>query len=171
MTFVPPYLSSRELGFGLNLSLKLITWFFSDVGKTCTRTLVASNQSPGATHPLFSCHFSLHIVPNEALASPSERLVELRVIKCPRLAHHFRTLALPHSAHRRFPAMLILRLFSLVLANFWSATDEPYRASDEKTSCTTPAVRREWRKLSAHEKAEWIGAVNVRRLTQLISLG
>ena len=60
--------------------------------------------------------------------------------------------------------MLILRFFSVVLATFWSTTDESYRGSDRKTPCTKPAVRREWRKLSAHEKAEWIGAVNVRHM-------
>lgn len=64
--------------------------------------------------------------------------------------------------------MLILRFFSLVLANFWSAGDEPQPVSDNKTLCTKPAVRREWRKLSAYEKAEWIGAVNVRHVSPLV---
>jgi len=64
--------------------------------------------------------------------------------------------------------MLVLRFFSLLLANLWSATDEPYRVSNPKTPCTKPAVRREWRKLSSHEKAEWIGAVNVRHMAPLV---
>jgi tyrosinase len=85
------------------------------------------------------------------------KLTMTRVVaRFPRIIHH--TLFPPR------PAMLILRFFSVVLATFWSATDEPYRGSDRKTSCTNPVVRREWRKLGAHEKAEWIGAVNVRHM-------
>ena len=69
------------------------------------------------------------------------------------------------------PVMLIVRLFSLVLATFWSASDEPYRNSNGKGSCTKPAVRREWRKLNASERAEWIGAVNVGFAVVLVRVG
>ena len=31
-----------------------------------------------------------------------------------------------------------------------------------RAHCSNPSVRREWRSLSAHERAEWIEAVNVR---------
>jgi tyrosinase len=61
--------------------------------------------------------------------------------------------------------MLTLKLFSLVLATFWSTVDQPY--SDRNRSCTKPAIRREWRAFSTHEKTEWIRAVNVRNITTL----
>ena len=60
--------------------------------------------------------------------------------------------------------MLILRLFSLALATFWSPADQPYSYKDR--SCK-PAIRREWRAFSTHEKAEWIRAVNVRNIATL----
>jgi tyrosinase len=61
--------------------------------------------------------------------------------------------------------MLILRLFSLALATFWSAVDQPY--PEQIRSCTKPAIRREWRAFNTHEKAEWIRAVNVRSIATL----
>lgn len=33
--------------------------------------------------------------------------------------------------------------------------------SVEGAKCTRPAVRKEWRKLSVHERKDWIRAVNV----------
>ena len=61
--------------------------------------------------------------------------------------------------------MLILRLFSLALATFWSAVEQPY--PEKNRSCTKPAIRREWRAFNTHEKAEWIRALNVRSIATL----
>jgi len=56
-------------------------------------------------------------------------------------------------------AMLLLRFLSVSLAFLCSALCA--FCSDKGCSCKKPAIRREWRTLSAHEKAQWIRAVNV----------
>jgi hypothetical protein len=70
--------------------------------------------------------------------------------------------------------MLVLRPFSIALAILGSTIGVSC-SSEHKYSCDKPAVRKEWRKLSAYEKAEWIRAVNVRmdaslRIVQVVML-
>ena len=58
------------------------------------------------------------------------------------------------------PQMLIQGIFSVSLAVLWSVVG--VSCANDKCSCTKPAIRKEWRKLSTHARAEWIRAVNVR---------
>ncbi|KAI0299583.1 hypothetical protein BC826DRAFT_995367 [Russula brevipes] len=54
--------------------------------------------------------------------------------------------------------MFVLRFLPLALAALWSVTCAS--SSHHKRRCTKPAIRREWRTFSRHERAEWIRAVN-----------
>ncbi|KAH9952948.1 Di-copper centre-containing protein [Russula dissimulans] len=54
--------------------------------------------------------------------------------------------------------MLIQGIFSVALAVLWSAVG--VSCSNDKCSCTNPAIRKEWRKLTTDQRAEWIRAVN-----------
>jgi hypothetical protein len=65
--------------------------------------------------------------------------------------------------------MFVLRLFSIALAILGSTVGVS-GSSETRYSCDKPAVRKEWRKLSTDEKAEWIRAVNVRMGCSLASL-
>ncbi|KAH9954003.1 Di-copper centre-containing protein [Russula dissimulans] len=54
--------------------------------------------------------------------------------------------------------MLIQGIFSVALAVLWSAVG--VSCSIDGYSCTKPVIRKEWRKLTTDQRAEWIRAVN-----------
>ena len=56
--------------------------------------------------------------------------------------------------------MQVPSILSIALAIVWSAVG--VSCFYDKSPCTTPVVRKEWRAFSVSEKTEWIQAVNVR---------
>jgi len=64
--------------------------------------------------------------------------------------------------------MFVYRILSVALAILWSALG--VSCSYDPCPCTKPAVRKEWRTFSAHQKAEWIRAVNVSILPHIDGL-
>jgi hypothetical protein len=62
--------------------------------------------------------------------------------------------------------MFVYRLVKLALA----AATLLEQSVTAQTRCSNPAVRREWRSLAPHERAEWIAAVKVKhQLSNLLT--
>lgn len=70
-------------------------------------------------------------------------------------------ISIPRSFYRTSPSfiMVLLTFAKLALVTIFLASLP--LSSVATTKCTEPAVRKEWRKLSTAEKADWIQAVNV----------
>lgn len=64
--------------------------------------------------------------------------------------------------------MQVPSILSIALAILWSAAG--VSCFYDKSPCTTPVVRKEWRAFSVSEKTEWIQAVNVRMGASLTSI-
>jgi len=52
--------------------------------------------------------------------------------------------------------LFTLTKLAIVVASIWPFYEDPVAA----TKCKNPAVRKEWRKLSVHERTDWIRAMN-----------
>jgi hypothetical protein len=61
--------------------------------------------------------------------------------------------------------MQVTGIISIALVFIWSVVG--VSCSYGSGPCTKPAVRKEWRTFSTHEKEEWIRAVNVCMSTSL----